>query len=35
MVAGPAGEVTVLDPDGLPVSFARQGYDHFEQTAQP
>ena len=35
MVAGPAGEVTVLDPDGLPVSFARQGYDHFEQAAQP
>jgi len=34
MVAGPGGEVTVLDPDGQPVSFARQGYDHFEQAAQ-
>ncbi|MFZ2266174.1 MAG: thiamine-phosphate kinase [Azonexus sp.] len=34
MVAGPGGEVTVLDPDGQPVSFARQGYDHFEPAAQ-
>ena len=29
MLAGPAGEVTVRDPDGQPLSFARRGYDHF------
>lgn len=29
MVAGPSGEVTVLDPDGKPVAFDRKGYDHF------
>lgn len=29
MVAGPAGEVTVYDPDFKPVSFERKGYDHF------
>ncbi|MBS1158953.1 MAG: thiamine-phosphate kinase [Proteobacteria bacterium] len=34
MVAGAPGEVTVLDPDGLPVSFAQHGYDHFEPAAQ-
>jgi len=26
---GPAGTVTVFDPDGQPVSFERKGYDHF------
>ncbi len=31
MVAGPAGKVTVFDPDGTPVEFARKGYDHFGQ----
>ena len=31
MIAGGAGEVTVLDPDGKPVSFDRKGYDHFGQ----
>ncbi|MDP2880532.1 MAG: thiamine-phosphate kinase [Azonexus sp.] len=31
MVAGPTGEVTVLDPDGKPVDFGRKGYDHFGQ----
>ena len=35
MIAGPAGEVTVLDPDGLPVSIARAGYDHFASDEQP
>ena len=29
IVAGPTGEVTVYDPDAQPVSFDRQGYDHF------
>ena len=29
MVPGVAGEVTVYDPDGKPVEFARRGYDHF------
>ncbi len=29
MTTGPAGEVTVFDPDGKPVSFERHGYDHF------
>lgn len=29
MQAGPAGTVTVFDPDGQPVAFERQGYDHF------
>ena len=29
MVAGPAGEVTVLDPDDNPIEFPRRGYDHF------
>ena len=29
IVAGPAGDVTVYDPDSKPVSFARKGYDHF------
>ncbi|MGB4063914.1 MAG: thiamine-phosphate kinase [Azonexus sp.] len=32
MVAGPTGEVTVLDPDGKPVEFGQKGYDHFGQT---
>ena len=31
MVAGPSGEVTVLDPDGKPVEFGSKGYDHFGQ----
>ncbi|MFZ2971499.1 MAG: thiamine-phosphate kinase [Ferribacterium limneticum] len=31
MVAGPTGEVTVLDPDGKPVEFGQKGYDHFGQ----
>ena len=35
MVAGAAGTVTVIDPDGLPVEFASQGYDHFAAPAQP
>jgi thiamine-monophosphate kinase len=35
IVAGSAGEVTVFDPDGLPVSFAQHGYDHFASTTQP
>jgi thiamine-monophosphate kinase len=29
MASGPAGAVTVLDPDGNPVEFANRGYDHF------
>lgn len=29
LVAGPAGEVTVFDPDGQPVSFEQHGYEHF------
>ncbi|KAB2928793.1 MAG: thiamine-phosphate kinase [Dechloromonas sp.] len=29
MTAGPAGDVTVFDPDGLPVAFERRGFDHF------
>lgn len=29
IVDGPAGEVTVLDPDGQPVTFDHQGFDHF------
>jgi thiamine-monophosphate kinase len=29
MHAGEAGNVTVFDPDGKPVSFDRTGYDHF------
>ena len=33
MVAGPAGEVTVFDPDGQPVSLARKGFDHFGNEA--
>ena len=33
MVAGPTGEVKVLDPDGKPVEFHRKGYDHFGKTA--
>jgi thiamine-monophosphate kinase len=33
MVAGPTGDVTVLDPDGKPVEFSSKGYDHFGQTA--
>ncbi len=33
MVAGPSGEVTVLDPDGKPVEFDRKGYDHFGQAS--
>ena len=33
MVAGPTGDVTVLDPDGKPVEFGSKGYDHFGQTA--
>ena len=35
MLAGPAGEVTVRDPDGQPVSFARRGYDHFADHESP
>ena len=35
MLPGTSGEVAVLDPDGLPVSFAQHGYDHFESAAQP
>lgn len=31
MAAGPAGEVTVLDPEGQPLTFERHGYDHFAQ----
>jgi thiamine-monophosphate kinase len=33
MSAGPAGEVSVFDPDGKPVEFARKGYDHFGNQA--
>ncbi len=33
MSAGPAGAVTVFDPDGKPVEFAHKGYDHFGQSA--
>lgn len=29
--AHPAGQVTVYDPDGLPVAFERKGYDHFAE----
>jgi len=29
MTAGPAGEVTVFDPDGKPVEFEQRGFDHF------
>jgi thiamine-monophosphate kinase len=29
MVDGPAGQVTVFDPDEQPVEFAAHGYDHF------
>lgn len=29
MQAGPAGSVTVYDPDGQAIAFDRQGYDHF------
>ena len=29
MVAGPAGAVTVYDPDHNPIEFTRRGYDHF------
>jgi thiamine-monophosphate kinase len=36
MLAGETGQVTVFDPDGKPVEFARNGYDHFdEQATQP
>lgn len=31
IVAGPTGEVTVIDPDGKAVEFDRKGYDHFGQ----
>ncbi len=34
MVAGAAGQVSVLDPDGKPVEFSRHGYDHFGQATQ-
>jgi thiamine-monophosphate kinase len=29
MAQGPAGEVTVYDPDHNPIEFSRRGYDHF------
>lgn len=29
MTTGPAGEVTVFDPDGKPVEFEHKGFDHF------
>ncbi len=29
MTAGTAGEVTVYDPDGLPIAFDHRGFDHF------
>ena len=29
VAAGPAGTVTVLDPDDKPVEFDSKGYDHF------
>ena len=29
MTAGPAGQVTVFDPDGKPVEFEHKGFDHF------
>ncbi|MDP3539147.1 MAG: thiamine-phosphate kinase [Azonexus sp.] len=35
IVAGNAGLVTVLDPDGKPVEFEHKGYDHFGQATQP
>ncbi|MGE5471132.1 MAG: thiamine-phosphate kinase [Bacteroidota bacterium] len=35
IVAGPAGEVSVLDPDGKTVDFDFKGYQHFEPAAQP
>ena len=33
IVPGPAGQVTVYDPDFKPVDFARKGYDHFAAEA--
>ncbi len=33
IVAGPAGQVTVYDPDNQPVEFARKGYEHFVDSA--
>ncbi len=33
MVAGPAGQVTVFDPDNQPVDIARKGYEHFVDSA--
>lgn len=29
MTAGAAGEVTVFDPDGLPIAFDHRGFEHF------
>ena len=29
MVEGPAGDVTVFDPDSNPVEFDHKGFDHF------
>lgn len=29
IVSGTTGEVTVYDPDGKPIDFARRGYEHF------
>ena len=29
MTAGAAGDVTVFDPDGLPITFDHRGFDHF------
>ena len=33
IVAGPGGQVRVLDPDGKPVEFPHLGYDHFGPAA--
>ncbi len=33
MVAGPAGQVTVFDPDNQPVEITRKGYEHFVDSA--
>ena len=33
IVAGPAGQVTVFDPDNQPVEITRKGYEHFVDSA--
>jgi thiamine-monophosphate kinase len=34
-IDGPAGTVTVFDPDAKPVDFDHKGYDHFAPATQP